>query len=49
MEETEKIDAFASDLDRLVERYRKEFCITYAAVVGTLHIKASLLCNELEE
>ena len=42
----EQIDAFASDLDKLIERYRLEFELTYAAVIGVLFLKAHLLCDE---
>ena len=49
MSEGEQIQAFANDLDRLVDRYRDEFELTFAAVVGTLHMKAHLLCVEKEK
>jgi len=49
MSEQEQTNAFAEDLDRLIERYRKEFEITYASVVGTLFLKATLLANEAAE
>lgn len=42
----EQTDAFASDLDALVERYRQEFDLTYAAVLGTLAMKSHLLMVE---
>ena len=41
--------AFAADLDALVERYRDEFDLTYAAAVGVLQIKTFLLCQEAAE
>jgi len=46
MNEKEQIQAFADDLDRLVDRYRGEFDLSYASVVGTLNMKAHLLCSE---
>lgn len=46
MNHTEQITAFADDIDRLVERYRNEFDLTYASVIGVLFMKAHLLCNE---
>lgn len=49
MNANEQIFAFAEDLDKLVERYRNEFDITYAAVVGVLFMKAQILCSESAE
>lgn len=49
MNDKEQIDAFADDIDKLVERYRQEFEITYAAVVGVLFLKAHLICNEASD
>lgn len=46
MSDKEQTDAFADDLDKLVERYRLEFEITYAIVIGALHLKAHLMCAE---
>lgn len=40
--------AFGDDLDKLVERYRSEFDITYAQIVGVLFMKAHLMCREAE-
>lgn len=49
MTEKEQIDHFANDVDALVERYRKEYDISYAAVVGVLEMKKWLLCHETKE
>lgn len=49
MTDKEQTDAFADDLDKLVERYRSEFQITYAQIVGVLQIKAWLVCQEAYE
>jgi hypothetical protein len=49
MSEREQAKAFAEDLDRLVNRYRDEFELTYGSVVGVLFIKASLLSLEAEK
>lgn len=49
MTEKEQTTAFANDLDSLVERYRVEFDMTYAAVVGTLQMKQWLMCREAAE
>lgn len=46
MSDSEQTKAFADELDNLVERYRSEFDITFAQVVGVLHMKAFLLCEE---
>jgi len=43
MDEKEQIDNFADDLDRLVNRYRIEYDLNYAAVVGVLAMKMHLL------
>ena len=49
MSEKEQIDHFANDVDNLVERYRSEYEMTYAAVVGVLQMKIHLLCAEASE
>jgi hypothetical protein len=49
MTESQQIFAFSDDIDRLVDRYRTEFNITYASVVGVLFMKAHLLCDEAEK
>lgn len=49
MTETDQINHFADDLDNLVDRYRNEYDISYAAIVGTLHMKAHLLCDEASD
>lgn len=49
MSDQEQIFAFADDIDQLVQRYRDEFEMTYAAVVGVLFMKAQLLCSEAED
>lgn len=46
MDTNEQTDAFANELDALVDRFRSEFDLTYAVVVGVLHMKAHLLCVE---
>lgn len=49
MTEKEQIEAFADDLDRLVDRYCDEFDLSYAAAVGVLHFKAHLLMDSWDE
>lgn len=46
MTEHEQITHLADDLDSLVERYRKEYDLTYASVIGALMMKVHLLCME---
>jgi len=46
MSHNDQTNAFADDLDKLVERYRQEFEITYAQVVGCLQLKIHTLCAE---
>lgn len=41
-----QVAAFGDDLDKLVDRYRHEWDLPYAAVVGALFAKATLLVNE---
>lgn len=40
---------FANDLERLINRYRDEYDITYAQLVGVLHIQSFMLCREAEQ
>ena len=49
MTEGQQINHFANDLDNLVERYAKEYDLTYAAMVGVLQMKSHLLCSEAQE
>ncbi len=49
MSESEQIKHFGDEIDKLVDRFRREYDITYAAVVGTLFMKAHLICNEADE
>lgn len=49
MTEKDQTDHFANDLDKLVDRYRSEYEISYASVVGVLQMKIHLLCSEAEE
>ncbi len=43
MTDKQQTDHFAHELDRLIDRFRMEYEISYAAVIGTLHIKATTL------
>ena len=49
MSEKEQIDHFANELDKLVQRFRSEYEISYAAAVGVLYMKIHLLCAEASE
>jgi len=49
MSEADQIKHFGDEIDRLVDRFRQEYEMTYAAAVGVLHIKAHLLCAESAE
>lgn len=49
MTDREQIQAFADDLDKLVDRYRAEFEISMAGVVGTLEFKKWLLMQEAQQ
>lgn len=46
MSDGEQTDAFADELDKLVERFRQEFEISYANVCGVLQMKIHLLFQE---
>lgn len=46
MNQQEQTKRFADDLDMMVERYRREFDLTYASVVGVLQMKVHLMCDE---
>lgn len=46
MTEGEQITHFANDLDKLVDRYRAEYDLTFASVVGVLQMKSHLMCME---
>lgn len=43
----ESSDAFETELRRMVERYRREFELTYAEAVGMLTIVSHRLVHEL--
>ena len=49
MSEQEQTYAFGHELDNLIDRFRSEFEMTYASIIGTLIIKANLLTNESTE
>lgn len=48
MTDREQIQAFADDLDRLADRYRDEFEISMAGVIGALEFKQFTLMQEAQ-
>lgn len=44
-----QVEALSNDLDRLIDRYRAEYDLLYAEVVGVLFMKATTLCKEAED
>ena len=49
MTDQEQTEAFADDLDKLVQRYTGEFDLSYAQAVGVLQMKSWLLMQEASE
>jgi hypothetical protein len=46
MTDKEQTGNFAEDLDRLVDRYAKEYDMSYASVIGALQMKVFTLCTD---
>ena len=46
MTEQQQVFQFGDELDKLVNRFRQEYDMTYAAIVGTSYMKTHLLCEE---
>jgi hypothetical protein len=46
MTDKEQTQAFANDLDNLVNRYYREFDLSYAQAVGVLQMKQWLLIRD---
>lgn len=49
MTEREQMQAFSMELGMLIDRYRDEFDLPYAAAIGVLQIHSHLLLQEVEE
>lgn len=49
MNERDQTQHFSDDLDALINRYRTEYDISYAAVLGALQMKIWLLCYEAKD
>ena len=47
MTEPDQTHHFATELDALILRFRQEYDLTLAAVVGTLYVKQHELCAEI--
>jgi hypothetical protein len=46
MSEKEQVDQLASDVDAMINRYRTEYDLSYASVVGVFQMKIHMLCEE---
>jgi hypothetical protein len=46
MTETEQAAALGADIDRLINRYRREFDLCYASAMGVLFYKAHILATQ---
>ena len=40
---------FANDLERLINRYRDEYDLSYAQMIGAMYFTLHLLCREAEQ
>ncbi len=49
MDANEQIRHFGDEIDKLVDRFRDEYELPYASIVGVLNMKAFLLCRESEK
>jgi hypothetical protein len=45
----QQMTAFSDELDKLIERFRAEFDLPYAAAIGILQIKMHALSQEANE
>lgn len=45
-DDAEQIRHFQNELDKLIQRYRHEYNITYASVIGILFAAAQLMVDE---
>ena len=48
-DQTKQVMAFAEDVDKLIDRYRREFSLTLASAVGVLEIAKLHLYMEQAE
>lgn len=49
MSHVEQIEHLENDLDNIIERYRKEYEMTYAAMIGVFMLKVYQLSEEAYE
>ena len=49
MSDKEQAEKFGEELDNLVDRFRDEWDLSYAVVIGLLTVKAQALCAECSE
>lgn len=49
MSDDQQVMALADDLDKLIERYRVEFDLNFASVLGVLEAKKWFLIREAEK
>lgn len=49
MSDQSACENLGDEIDRVIDYFREEFDITYAEVIGTLHLKAWLLCQETDD
>ena len=45
----QSVEHLSNEIDKLIDRFRSEYEISYAEVVGVLHMKIHTLCDEAEE
>jgi hypothetical protein len=48
MNDREQLQHFADELDKLVDRYREEYEISFGAIIDALQMKSYLLCQEAQ-
>ena len=46
MKKNKQIDVFEHELTKFIDKFRKEFTLTYAEVIGTIEIKLHSLKDE---
>lgn len=49
MSHVDQIEHLENDLDRIIERYRKEYEMTFAAMIGVFQLKVHQLSVEAYE
>ena len=49
MTEREQVDAFAEDLGKLIDRYRSEFDLTIAGIIGVLECAKHEIWDSIDD